>query len=142
MARRGTTGFIAKYWGYLIFVLAIWGWVAVDDKIKIAPVLIVLSLGALAYFLFKVPHQCGAINRQAKPGQDPRCRNNAKGLMFGCHLMQHKRQNFFQRMGIGKWREANRGLWINPKECLASVVALTSIVSGIGGLVVAIVKPG
>lgn len=97
---------------------------------------------ALAYFLFKVPHQCGAFNKNTKPGQSPHCDNNAKGLMFGCYLIAHKRHNFLRRMGVGKWRKMNKGLWINPKECLASVLAITSVVSGIGGLVVSIVKPG
>lgn len=135
MARRKSV--VEKYWGYLLFLLIIWGWWSTSDWVTYGPVLALLSVLTAAYFIFRVPLTCGALNRN-----ETRCRNNARGLMFGCNqVREHKRQNAIRRMGLTrKWREINKGLWITPKDCLASLVAITSIISAIGGVVISLVK--
>lgn len=136
MARRRSV--FAKYWGYLLFPLIIWGWWETSDYAWYAPLLILLSVFTLAYFIFRVPLTCGALNRNGS-----RCRNNARGLMFGCNqIREHKRQNAIRRMGLTrKWYAINKGLWITPKDCLASLVAITSIISAVAGTMISIVKP-
>ncbi|GAA1520694.1 hypothetical protein GCM10009677_62310 [Sphaerisporangium rubeum] len=122
-------GFIAKYWGYALLLGLMAAWWLVDDKVKVAPFIIAGSLLAIYYFLFRVPRPCGA------QGRDGACRNNAYGLMAGCQLQQHKRQNFFRRLGSEKLRRLNHGLWTSPKEGLASIAALASAVSCLAAIV-------
>ncbi|MFC6080165.1 hypothetical protein [Sphaerisporangium aureirubrum] len=134
---RGTTGIIKKYWGYLIVGLLIWGWWAAEDKGKIAPLLIIGSVLAIVYFLFRVPRTCGAVGRQGP------CRNNARGLLFGCNqVRQHKRQNFARKLGRDRWKQLNAGLWVSPKERVATLSCLGSAFSGIAAVVAIILDRG
>jgi hypothetical protein len=122
-ARR--RGLIRKYWGYWLLGLTAWGWWAADDLGVIAPLLIAGSLLAFAYFLFRVPRTCGAQGRLGP------CRNNARGLLFGCNqVRQHKRQNFDKKLGRERWRHLNEGLWITPKERVATLSCIGSALSG------------
>lgn len=41
---------------------------------------------------------------------------------------------------LRNWREANRGLWTGAKSCLATLSTVASIVSGFGGIILAVVK--
>ena len=123
---RGNRAFLGKYWGYAVLIATGWAWWAHDDKSKIAPLLIAGSLASVVYFLFKVPRTCGAEGRQGP------CRNNAKGLLFGCNqVREHKRQNFARRLGRERWRRINHGLWTSPKESMATLACLGATVSAI-----------
>jgi hypothetical protein len=126
---RGRRTFIGKYWGYVVLVGLVWGWWAADDRGKIAPLLIGASFLAVVYFLFRVPRTCGARGRSGP------CRNNARGLLFGCNqVREHKRQNFSRKLGGERWRELNRGLWISPKERLATLSLIGSALSGLAAV--------
>ncbi|GLW20682.1 hypothetical protein [Microbispora triticiradicis] len=134
---RGKQGFFGKYWGYAVFAAVAWGWWAADDKGKIAPLLIAGSLLAIIYFLFRVPRTCGAEGRQGP------CRHNARGLLFGCNqVRQHKRQNFARKLGRDRWRELNRGLWITPKERVATLACIGSTFSGLAAIAAVILDRG
>ncbi|WP_157246259.1 hypothetical protein [Nonomuraea typhae] len=136
MARKGQ-GFFGKYWGYAVLVALAAGWLLVEDKGKIAPLLIAGSLMALVYFLFRVPRTCGARGRQGP------CRNNARGLLFGCNqVREHKRQNFARKLGRDRWRELNRGLWISPKERIATLACIGSTFSGVAAVAAVILDRG
>jgi hypothetical protein len=134
---RGKQGLLGRYWGYAVLAAVAWGWWAADDKGKIAPLLIAGSLLAIVYFLFRVPRTCGAEGRQGA------CRNNARGLLFGCNqVRQHKRQNFARKLGRDRWRELNRGLWITPKERVATLACMGSTISGLAAVAAVILDRG
>lgn len=136
MVRR-KQGFIGKYWGYCVLAAVAGGWWVADDRGRIAPLLIAGSLFALVYFLFRVPRTCGALGRQGP------CRNNARGLLFGCNqVREHKRQNFARKLGRDRWREINRGLWISPKERVATLACIGSTLSGMAAVAAVILDRG
>ena len=74
---------------------------------------LILSVGAVGYFLFQAPLWCGAITRDGTL-----CRNNSSGLLIGCHLREHKWQKLKMAFIPKAWRELNRGLWATPREGL------------------------
>lgn len=136
MAKR-KKGFLDKYWGYGVLALLIWGWWVAEDKGKVAPLLILASLLAIVYFVFRVPRTCGARGRQGP------CRNNARGLLFGCNqVREHKRQNFARKLGGDRWRELNRGLWLSPKESIATLATLGSTVSAFAAVAAIVLDRG
>lgn len=55
---------------------------------------------------------------------------------MGCHLRQHKWQKLKVVFMPKAWRELNRGLWISPKEGLATLSGLGSIISTLIAIVV------
>jgi predicted PurR-regulated permease PerM len=123
--------FVRRYWGYLIIFALVVAW----SRPTAAPVLIVvLSAVALAYLLFQAPGWCGAVTRD-----DTLCRQNARGILMGCSLRQHKWQKLKMTFVPRSWRALNRGLWSNPKEAINTAVAVVTILSGIAGVITAIV---
>ena len=116
-----------RYWGYLALALAILGIVTHDFGYAL---ILIFSIGSLGYFLIQAPVWCGALIRGGRL-----CRNNSTGLLLGCHLREHKFQKLKMTFIPEMWRELNRGLWASPKECLASLGGLASLVS----LVIAVI---
>lgn len=110
-----------RYWGYLALALAIIGLVTHAFGYAIIGI---FSLGALGYFLIQAPAWCGAMTRRGQM-----CRNNPSGVLLGCHLREHKWQKIRMTFVPKAWRQLNRGLWAGPKEILATVGSLTSVVS-------------
>jgi hypothetical protein len=112
---------IWPYWGLIALVVAVAGWVTAD----IGPVgLTVLFALSFLWFLLQAPLPCGADTR--KIGQS--CRFNARGLLRGCHLEQHKWQrarNLFIRPGL---RRTARELFPNAITGLASLGAMVALV--------------
>jgi hypothetical protein len=111
---------LARYWGYLALALAGLGYFA--HVLKPAIVL-VLCLGAFGYFLFLAPAWCGATTREGQM-----CRNNSRGLLMGCWVRGHKWQKMRMTFVPGRWRKLVRILWASPKERLASIAGIASIV--------------
>jgi hypothetical protein len=91
--------------------------------------IVVLSVLVTAYFAFRVPVWCGAVNRDGTL-----CRRNASGLLLGCGYRQHKWQKIQMAIVPQGWRKLNRGLWSNPTTGLATISALVSIASTVVGL--------
>ena len=75
----GTNDFLKKRWGVVVLVVAILGWAS---DVFGPVVLVTLSGASVLYFLFQAPLWCTAQGRQG------RCRNNAQGLLRGCHLRE------------------------------------------------------
>ncbi len=73
---------LRPFFGWLGLVVVVWGlthsWPA--------GLLLMGALILLLYFLFGTPTWCGAPIREE--GQT--CRNNAYGVLRGCHLRQHR----------------------------------------------------
>lgn len=75
-------GTLQQYWGYVTAPVAVATWVTGQGS-WVVPV--TLSAASVVYFAFQVPTYCGAASRDGSP-----CRNNARGLLLGCHLHQHR----------------------------------------------------
>lgn len=114
---------LTRYWGYLAFVVLITAWWSRD----IGPgVLIMLSLLVTLYFLFMTPAWCCAVNRDGTL-----CRRNASGLLLGCSYRQHKWQKLKMTIVPHAWRQLNRGLWVSPREGVATLAALSGVASAL-----------
>lgn len=101
----------------------------------VAPaILILLSVMAVAYFLFQAPGWCGAVTREGKL-----CRKNAHGLLMGCSYRQHKWQKLKMVFIPRAWRELNRGLWASPQDGVATLSALGGAASGITAVITLLV---
>ncbi|GHE39307.1 hypothetical protein GCM10017673_47180 [Streptosporangium violaceochromogenes] len=122
MAKR-KSGSLGKYWGYLLFVVVITGWLTQS----VGPAgLLVLSGLTTVFFLFRAPVWCGALTRKRE-----RCRNNAHGLLMGCSYQQHKWQKLKLAVVPQKWRELNRGLWVGPEKSVATTAAFCGMISAV-----------
>jgi hypothetical protein len=112
-----------RYWGYLAFALAIFGWVT---HLFTFVVILVLSVAAVGYSLLGAPVWCGAITRNREL-----CRNNSTGVLLGCHLREHKWQKIKMTFAAEGWRTINRGLWTSPREGINTVTGLAAVVSAV-----------
>ncbi|GAB2774527.1 hypothetical protein [Streptomyces daliensis] len=113
---------ILPYWGLIAFVLAITGWLTSDFGFSGVAALSALSL---LWFLFQAPNPCGAPIRAASRT----CRNNARGLLRGCHLQQHKWQRMRTFFVHPRLRRCAAQLFANPVTGLASLGAIVTMVS-------------
>jgi hypothetical protein len=120
-----------RYWGYLLVVTIVALWAG--DKAG-PGVLMLLSLAATLYFFLQAPVWCGAATRGERL-----CRNNASGLLLGCHLRQHKWQKLRLVFVPAGWRRLNRGLWSDPKTGLATIGAILAIASTASSLIAKLV---
>jgi len=96
---------LRRYWGFLALAFALAGWLSLAlGKVTTAIVglLLLVSVGALGYFLFQAPLWCGAITREGAL-----CRNNSSGLLIGCHLREHKWQKLKMTFVPKAWRQLN-----------------------------------
>lgn len=118
---------LGRYWGYIVIVLAILGWATHGLG---AAVILILSVGALVYFLVQAPLTCCA---EIRTGE--RCRNNSHGLLMGCWIRQHKWQRFRDVFVSHYWQTTLRSLLAAPKDILATLGGLASIVSLIVALI-------
>ena len=128
---------LKRYWGFLALAAAVACWVGlVLGKLTtaIAGVVLVLSVGAVLYFLFQAPLWCGAVTREGTL-----CRNNSSGLLIGCHLREHKFQKLKMTFVPKAWRELNRGLWATPREGVNTLAGLGSAVSAFAAVVMILV---
>jgi hypothetical protein len=119
---------LRRYWGYLALVIAILGWATHTFGYA---VILILSLGALIYFLVQAPLTCYAEIRSGD-----RCRNNSHGLLMGCWIRQHKWQRFREVFVSRRWQTTLHSLLASPKDILATVGSLASVVSLVGALIV------
>jgi hypothetical protein len=113
--------FLRRYWGYIALALAILG--LIMDLFGYV-VILIFSLLALVYFLVQAPLWCGAETRTGD-----RCRNNSNGILLGCHLREHKWQRLRDIFVSRKWRDVIHDLMSSPKEILATIGGLASIIS-------------
>lgn len=112
---------------WLTLPILIWVWVKpVDPAVRV-----VVSLGYLAFLLFAAPVWCGAANRR-----DGYCRNNATGLIFGCHLRYHRWEKLQSFMHVRELGRHIGGLSREDVNTAAAVVgALAAALSAFVALV-------
>jgi hypothetical protein len=119
------TRVLTRYWGYIALVLAVGGFFL--HALGLA-VILVLSLGALGYFLFQAPLSCGAETRKGEP-----CRNNSHGLLIGCYFRQHKWQRLRQIFSP----EGGQVILRSMQSASGKLGTLSGAVAGIQFLIVA-----
>jgi hypothetical protein len=102
---------------------------------SVVAVVLVLSVAAVAYFLFQAPLWCGAVTRDNKL-----CRNNSSGVLIGCHLREHKWQKLKLVFIPKAWIKLNHGLWATPRDGVATLGGMGSAVSALAAVVVILVR--
>jgi hypothetical protein len=112
---------VLRYWGFAGLALLAAAWLSPTAK----PVaLATLSALTTYYFLFRVPLWCCAVTRDGQL-----CRKNVSGLLLGCSYRQHKWQKLMMLFVSRAWRRLNEGLWVSPRQGLATLGLLASVVS-------------
>lgn len=114
------------YWGWAALILLAYLW----SRSAGPGVLIAFSALVTLYFALQAPIWCGAATR----GQQM-CRNNAYGVLMGCHLRQHRWQKLRMTVSPSSWGDLTAELWTDPKTALSSVGMILGIVSTFAGLI-------
>ncbi|MBK3580843.1 hypothetical protein JHN63_45140 [Streptomyces sp. MBT65] len=127
-AKSSRLGGMGQWWGVIAAALLIAAWIN-----KAAGPVIVASLSALVliWCFFQAPVTCGAPVR----GREDGCRNNATGLLMGCHIRQHRWQKLKLLIVRRRVREFCTGLFSDGKETLVTLAAVGSFISGLAALI-------
>jgi len=123
-------GGLAKWWGALAGALLIAAWI---NRTAGPAVVIILSCAVAVWCLLQAPVTCGAPIR-VRGGIDT-CRNNASGLLLGCHIRQHRFQKLKMLIVRRQVREFCTGLFSDAKSALVTLVAISTIISALVALV-------
>lgn len=121
-ARDGALRLVWRYAGWIIIAVVVFNWAGMP------PAWVAGALGlAATHFAFVTPTWCAATTRQETP-----CRNNAQGVLRGCHLQNHKWQMFKKGLVPEPRRAAFRRAWkenaVNVMGLLVSIVATCAAV--------------
>jgi hypothetical protein len=92
-------------------------------------VIAIMSGFVVLYTLFQAPMWCCATTR----GNEP-CRNNASGILLGCHLRQHKWQKLQMSVHASSWGK----LTGRVLSSLGGVAASISAIAGVASAVIAL----
>jgi hypothetical protein len=128
---------LRRYWGFLalIVALACWAGLIIGQFVTfVVALVLILSVGAVGYFLFQAPLSCGAIAWDGKL-----CRNSSSGILVGCYLRDHKWQKLRMAFVPTAWPDLNRGLWASPRQGVTAVGGLSAAVSALAALIAIIV---
>ncbi|MBS2546898.1 hypothetical protein KGQ19_08445 [Catenulispora sp. NL8] len=110
---------ILRYWGYLAALGLVLAWTTHNRNWVL---ILVLSVVVVIYSFFRAPAWCGAPIRK----KDAYCRNNAYGLLMGCHLRQHRWEKLKMTVAPKRWREL-------VGRCLTSTQQKLAVLAGIAG---------
>ncbi|MFI6439078.1 hypothetical protein [Streptomyces sp. NPDC050759] len=72
-------------------------------------------------------------------GRDDGCRNNASGLLLGCHIRQHRWQKLKMLFLRRQLREFFSGLFSDGKATIVTLSGLASVVSALVALIPGVV---
>ena len=121
--RAGTKKLLRQMWGYILVIVVAYGWFGTT----MGPgVLASLSGVIVLYTLFQAPMWCCAPTRQNEP-----CRNNAYGILVGCHLRQHKWQKLRMAVRASSWGTLTGRVLSSVGGVAASLSALASVASAL-----------
>jgi hypothetical protein len=124
---------VRRYWGYDLVVLLI---LLLSNGEWDPTVILVLAGATAVYFFFQVPLLCGATTRDGTA-----CRNNSRGLLFGCNqFRQHKMQVFKAAIVPRTVHELQAAYWANPGQRVASIGAFSALLATLIALVALIIK--
>ncbi|WP_043486930.1 MULTISPECIES: hypothetical protein [Streptomyces] len=90
-------------------------------------VVIALSLATLVWCAFQAPVTCGAPVRDHDDG----CRENAYGLLMGCHRRQHRWQKLKMVIWRRQMREFCSGLFTDAQKTIVTLAGIGSLLSGL-----------
>jgi hypothetical protein len=131
-ARKATFGGLGKWWGVLAGFLLIAAWI---NQAAGPPVVIGLSAIVLLWCFFQAPVTCKAEVRGRADG----CRNNAAGLLLGCHIRQHRWQKLKMLIVRRQIRAFCRGLFSDGKAVVVTLAGLGSFASGLAAMIPGVV---
>jgi hypothetical protein len=118
--RRRTWRRIRAIFIWLTLPIIVWIWVKPVGPAARA----YISLAYVLFLLAGAPVWCGAENRRGGY-----CRNNASGLLFGCHLRYHRWQKLTSVMHMRDVGQLFRRLFRNPNTAAAIVGSAAGVVS-------------
>ncbi|MDT0486130.1 hypothetical protein [Streptomyces doebereineriae] len=72
-------------------------------------------------------------------GRDDGCRNNASGLLLGCHIRQHRWQKLKMLFLRRQLREFCSGLFSDGKATIVTLSGMASVVSALVALIPGVV---
>lgn len=127
-AGSGRFGGLRRWWGVLAGGLLIAAWI---NRAAGPAVITGLSAVVLLWSFFQAPVTCGAPIRGRADG----CRNNATGLLLGCHIRQHRWQKLKMLIVRRRVRAFCSGLFSDGKAALVTLAAVGSFLSGLVALV-------
>ncbi|MFI6250603.1 hypothetical protein [Streptomyces sp. NPDC051016] len=127
-ARSSRLGGLGQWWGVIAGALLIAAWI---NEAAGPVVIITLSAAVLLWSFFQAPVTCGAPVR----GRTDGCRNNATGLLMGCHIRQHRWQKLRMLIIRRQVRNFCSGLFSDGKATLVTLAALGSFLSGLVALI-------
>ncbi|MET7357278.1 hypothetical protein ABZS76_02400 [Streptomyces sp. NPDC005562] len=125
-------GGLGQWWGVLTGALLIAAWV---NSAAGPAVVVIPSAVMLLWCFFQAPVTCGAAVRGRVDG----CRNNASGLLLGCHIRQHRWQKLKMLIVRRQVRAFCSGLFSDGKAAIATLAGAGSFVSGLVALVPGVV---
>ncbi|MFH8746096.1 hypothetical protein ACH4GK_02345 [Streptomyces rimosus] len=97
--------------------------------------MITLSALVVLWSFFQAPVTCGAPVR----GRPDGCRNNASGLLLGCHIRQHRWQKLKMLIVRRQVRAFCAGLFSDGKATVVTLAGAGSFISGLVALVPGVV---
>ncbi|MFE6163507.1 hypothetical protein ACFQ7F_31870 [Streptomyces sp. NPDC056486] len=131
-ARKKLYGGLGQWWGVLAGALLIAAWI---NSAAGPAVVVTLSAVVLLWCFFQAPVTCGAAVRGRADG----CRNNAAGLLLGCHIRQHRGQKLKMLIIRRQVRAFCSGLFSDGKAAVVTLAGAGSFVSGLVALVPGVV---
>jgi len=124
-----TKKIVARYWGYLLIPVLFLGWWFRFNET--APLVLGgLSSLAVLYALFRAPVPCAATTREGEF-----CRHNAKGLLRGCYLKQHKWQNLKMLVRRSSWGNLGRTVFRSVAGSAAAATLFGAAISAAATLI-------
>ncbi|WP_410664741.1 hypothetical protein [Amycolatopsis sp. lyj-84] len=132
MAKRTTKKKLASLWGYLLLTAVACFWFI--PSIGLGAIAI-LSGFVVLYCLFQAPMWCCAETRNDKP-----CRNNAYGILLGCHIRQHKWQKLTMAIKQQYWSKLTKRVFSSVGGQAATFSAFAAMLSASAATMTLIVK--
>ncbi|WP_145926781.1 hypothetical protein [Amycolatopsis orientalis] len=132
MAKRSRKKKVASLWGYLLLAAVVCFWFTPS----IGPgAIAILSGFVVLYCLFQAPMWCCAETRNDTP-----CRNNAHGILLGCHLRQHKWQKLAMAVKQQYWSKLTKRVFSSVGGQAATFSAFAAMLSATVATTTLIVK--
>ncbi len=128
VARARRFGGLGQWWGVVTGALLVAAWI---NSVAGPAVVVALSVLTGVWCFFQAPVTCGAPVRGRADG----CRNNASGLLLGCHIRQHRWQKLRMLFLRRQLRAFCSGLFSDGKATVVTLAGVGSFLSGLVTLV-------
>ncbi|WP_255308184.1 hypothetical protein [Streptomyces marincola] len=124
--KKSAFGGLGRWWGVLTGLLLVAAWV---NAAAGPAVVLTLSAATLLWCAVQAPVVCRAPVRVR--GQDDGCRNNAYGLLLGCHLRQHRWRKLRMLLLRRRAREFGTALFADAQHTVVTLAGVGSFLSGV-----------